>query len=781
MVSRISSLQRFFYSHHFFGGLRQAVGILTPAIVLAGWFELYQIGVIAAMGATCVAIIDEPSGPRRYRRNEMLGGVVLGSLTVLITGLASSHPIQIWITVPLLCFSLSMLSVFGKRGGLIGFACLLLMTVTMRVPLQPNEVVLHTLYSLGGGLFYFAFSSALSRLLWFRETQLSLSAALFATADYLAARARFYDIEADLDESYRALIKIQAAMTEKHQTARDMVLRELPRGHGRGDRHRVAMLNIFTDMVDVLDNLVATQTDYVTLRRQLPDSDILVFTRDALYKLSEDISRVALTVARNKRIAGRNSAKAEIRAMEYELEKYQRRGLAKKEPEVYALLVQILRRVRNVARLVQRMAEQTDRPTSSTAVDLRLNKSLSRFLSSQETRFGLLTSNLRLDSSHFRYAVRVAIAAMLGMTVPAVLTAVVPERHAMDLTTHNYWIILTIVVVMKPGFAATRQRNGWRLMGTFVGCGLALALFQVTSNIQVYLAILIASSILGNSLVQVNFRLAAVFNTLFVLIVFHFISPGTSIVIGERLVDTIIGCSLALVCSYILPWWETNYMAALARAAKTANQRFFATGMRYAELNRALLAATKDFDAVALATPAIVDGTGAPTLSAVLGQPVVPSDSSEPDTLARPPEPVRLSDELSALRAERDEAFLAWRLARKSVHIAFANFAQAFYRMMNEPVAHQRQVPQLNSLLLQNHVLASQISAAIPILATLDEVPPGIQKSMEAIGHYLNDSDASAPASVETEGELAALVYPLRQMVKAAQLIRNEMRGVSTA
>src|SRR3546814_1147550 len=87
--------------------------------------------------------------------------------------------------------------------------------------------------------------------------------------------------------------------------------------------------------------------------------------------------------------------------------------------------------------------------------------------------------------------------------------------------------------------------------------------------------------------------------------------------------------------------------------------------------------------------------------------------------------------------------------------IAFGNFASAFYRMMDEPVKRQNNVPELNNLLIQNHVLASQITSAMPILAGLDRVPEGIQNSLDAVSLYLDGKDADPPASIETEGELA--------------------------
>src|SRR5690606_441331 len=258
------------------------------------------------------SIIDQPGGPRRYGTNGMLAAILLGSVTAAITGLASSHGLLIWLMVPVLCFLFSMFTVFGKQGGLLGFACLLIMTLTMRAPLAPHEVLEHTLYTFLGGLFYFVFSFAAHRLLWHREELQALSVALFATADYMAARSRFYDVNSDLDESYRLLIHAQSAMTDKHPAARYTVLRELPKGRGRADRLRTASLNIFIDMVALLDSLVATHTDYATLRRTLPNSDVLIFSRDALRKLSINVSAIAFNVARNRHVKERNSVKAEL-------------------------------------------------------------------------------------------------------------------------------------------------------------------------------------------------------------------------------------------------------------------------------------------------------------------------------------------------------------------------------------------------------------------------------------------------------------------------------------
>ncbi|MER1939675.1 FUSC family membrane protein [Castellaniella sp. FW104-16D08] len=728
MMSPPLQLQRFFYSHYFFGGLRQASGVLLPALVLTMLWGSVTTGFVAAVGAACVAILDQPGGPRRYGINGMFAALCLGSLTTAVTGLAASHTLLIWLVIPALCFAFSMLTVYGKHGGLLGFACLLIMTLTLRTPLTPSDVLQHTLTSFLGGAFYLVYSAIVHRLMWHREEQQALSVALFATADYIATRGNFYDIHEDLDKNYRLLIRTQASMTDAHQAARDMVLRELPRGTTkRSDRQRQGLLNLFVDMISLLDSMVATHTDYATLRQALPDSDSLLFVRDAMRKLAANVSGLALNVARNRRTRVRNSVKAELRALEFELQQLREAGLAQSNPELYALLVQVLRRLRNMTRQVDRMADHSVNPLPRDTDTARANRSLNRFLSRQKWRLGLLTDNLHPQSAHFRYAVRVAAAALLAMVVGSAL-ARAPLVRTLDpgMAGHSYWIILTVLIIMKPGFALTRQRNGWRLMGTLAGCGLALVLFYLNLNPTVYLLILVACSILGYSLVQLNYTLSAMSNTVFVLLVFHFLVPGSTTVVGERLVDTLIGCVLALSGSYILPSWERNTLDALAQALREANLAFLRHGQAFVQASR---------------------------LARQQGQ--NPQEASEAET--------------------------RWKLSRKNVHTAFSNFASAFYRMMDEPTRRQRHVPEFNRLMIQHHALASQTAAVIPQLAQLDTEPEGIRQALKATEDALAGQTAQVPNVIDTDGNYAAMAYPLRQMIKAAQQIQDNMLALQPA
>ena len=743
MILPIPPWLRFFHSHYLLAGLRQSLGVLLPVVVLGGIFKLYPLAIIMAMGAMCVAIVDQAGGPRRFRTNEMLGAAILGTFTVFITGLSSSSSLAIWILVPTLGFSYSLLNVYGKRGGLIAFACLLLMVLTLRYPMSPDEVLVHTASSAAGAFFYFSFSLLFRQILFFQDERSTLTVALFATASYMKQRAKFYDIDTELDDTYRELIKNQAEMTESQQAIRDMVLRELPRGGaGNAEATRLSLLAIYVNMESLRDSLVASHTDYVNLRRAMGKCDFLFFTHDALYQMGLAVGHIALNVSRRRKTKPPHSAKAEIRALEYELERYKRAQFNKEQPEIYALLVQIVRRLRNVQNLIDHMAAQTRSPTNDIPIDQYLDKSLSRFLARDEIRLGMLTSNLRWNSATFRYAVRISCACLLGLAVPSVVAFFSPQMEILQaLTSYSYWIIMTSLVILKPAFSLTKQRNLFRLAGTALGCVLTFILLKTTNNSEVYLFILLLAYILGNSLVLLNYMVSAICTTVFVLISFQFLHSTDTFVIGERFVDTLIGCVIALICSYILPWWESNSLHTLAQDALQANKNYLHTGLHYAALKRQHSAATT----------AVPEDDHALTLSAAA---------------------------LSKLEHDLMDADLQWQLARRQVHINFSNFSSGFYRMMNEPSSRQMDVALLNNLLSQNHVLASQISASIPLLATLTEVPPEVAKAIVYIERELNNTDSAPVGTLETEGELAMLAYPLRQMMRASQLIRQDMQGL---
>jgi uncharacterized membrane protein YccC len=472
--------------------------------------------------------------------------------------------------------------------------------------------------------------------------------------------------------------------------------------------------NLFVDTIEILDTLVATRTDYSLLRIKLADSDILIFMRDALSKMSIDLDRVALAIARERIATPRNSVKAELRALEFEIDQMERNGYARQEPDVYHLCVEILRRLRHSANTVQRMINLTDMSKNNEAIQPTvLDQSLSQFLSREKYRLGMITSNLRLDSPICRYALRLTLAAACAMA----LWTFVPALEA-----QGYWILLTVLIIMKPGFALTRQRNGWRLFGTLIGCVVALGALYSTDNNTWLFAAMVVSTIIGGSLLQLNYMTASVFNTNAVLLAFHFVDPSASTIITDRAIDTIIGSVISFACSYFLPWWEAQFMPSLSRAAINANREYLRAGLHYV------------------------------------------------DTLQTHKKDPQNSD---VHRAD-----VAWRLARKNVYVALGNFAEAFYRMMLEPRTRQWHVIEFNNLMIQTHMLASQINAVMHALTTSPQTNPIVTDYLHQIIPHLHVNQTTAlppmPASI-VDGSSPNFAYPITQLQKTITNIDAEI------
>jgi len=78
--------------------------------------------------------------------------------------------------------------------------------------------------------------------------------------------------------------------------------------------------------------------------------------------------------------------------------------------------------------------------------------------------------------------------------------------------------------------------------------------------------------------------------------------------------------------------------------------------------------------------------------------------------------------------------------------------------------------------------MASQITAAVPILASLKQSPEPMRQALAGIVDMLDDSRPAPldlPSQFDTEGELAALAYPLKQMLRASTQIRQELAAVA--
>src|SRR5690606_24038131 len=101
-----------------------------------------------------------------------------------------------------------------------------------------------------------------------------------------------------------------------------------------------------------------------------------------------------------------------------------------------------------------------------------------------------------------------------------------------------YWTPLTIMVILKPGFGLTKERNVQRLIGTIVGGIIGAVIVYTIQDANIRFILLIFFFLTAYSLFRVNYIVAVLFMTPYVLIMLSFTGVNTIEVASERIFDT---------------------------------------------------------------------------------------------------------------------------------------------------------------------------------------------------------------------------------------------------
>jgi uncharacterized membrane protein YccC len=145
---------------------------------------------------------------------------------------------------------------------------------------------------------------------------------------------------------------------------------------------------------------------------------------------------------------------------------------------------------------------------------------------------------------------------MACVGVAGVITEVLPLSR-------SYWVILTVVIVLKPDFGSVFVRAVQRGIGTVLGAVLGAAILAVVPFgpwLLLPFAILAALLPYGRSR---NYGLFAVFLTPLVVLLIDLLAPAGWYLALDRLVDTLLGCAIALLVGYAP--WPSSWHADLPR------------------------------------------------------------------------------------------------------------------------------------------------------------------------------------------------------------------------
>ncbi|MEU2434379.1 FUSC family protein [Streptomyces sp. NPDC007861] len=176
--------------------------------------------------------------------------------------------------------------------------------------------------------------------------------------------------------------------------------------------------------------------------------------------------------------------------------------------------------------------------------------------------------NVLLSEASWRYGLRLALCIGLAQ---ALVSLVVLDR--------SYWVALTVTFVLKPDFGSVFSRAVARGLGTAAGLVVAAAVLAEVERgwWDVPVMMVLAALIPAFSAKGYAFQTAAI--TPVILLLSDLLNRQGTALLRPRLVDSLIGCAIALVAGYLL-WpesWHTRIGDRLADSVGAA--------ARYVELS----------------------------------------------------------------------------------------------------------------------------------------------------------------------------------------------------
>lgn len=557
------AFRKFISSQYLYAGVRITAGTLIPAFVLyqIGWLE--QLMAIP-LGALSLAITDNP-GPPKYRRNSLIFSTILFFFIVLLAGFSRPYPWLIGIELAILGFIFSMAGVFGSRVNTIGTIGVLVFIFC----LNPRSSTSNYLYDAAlfsiGGIWYALFTLALYSLRPYKPIQQLLGENLMLMSGYLKEKAEIYRKGVNYHERAQSLIKYQIDIQTQQEELQEMLfkMRSIQKesiGKGR------LLMAMYLDSIDLFERVMTTQQDYSLLHKEFDDTNILETYRLTILLLSNELHAIGLAVQDGLPYKENNRISSQIEATLQEFLKLRDQSINPENIESFIRLRHILYSIQDVGERIEILQKYTYYDRTIVKPKELDQKSLEHFVVQLDFDPQIFFDNISVSSSHFRHAVRLTTALIIGYLISLFFEI-----------SNGSWILLTIVTIMKPAYGITQKRNWERISGTVTGAAIAFGILYFVKDLTPIFITMVLAMILGYSFVKKNYFVGTAGITLYVMMNFYFLHPeGFNEVVAERILDTAIGSGIAfIIASLVLPQWEHTKLLPTLQKALRSNQKYF--------------------------------------------------------------------------------------------------------------------------------------------------------------------------------------------------------------
>jgi uncharacterized membrane protein (TIGR01666 family) len=552
----------FINSYYLSEGIRITVGLTLPTII--GTYLHYEhVGITMSIGAICVTIVDN-AGPINHRKNAMLVCNAVIFIASLLTGFAVGSALATGLLIAFFCFIFSMIGVYGTRAGSIGLAGLFVMVLNLTQRSGTEAIVLNAVYILCGGMWYMLLSLSLYSFRPYKVTQQALGDLIQSTSSYMLWRTAFYNKDPDYDKIYSNLLDKQAEINDKQNLVRELLYKSRDIVKESTNTGRITLL-IFIDINDLIERMMSLQLHYKVFHQYFDKSAILDSFKNFLLLLAEELNETGIALKSGRPYGMNDRLEKSFIELKKDFEEYRSKEISPDNVEGFIGLRALVNAIEDFVSRIHTIQQYTAYDLKDTKQDKRV-QNYDQFVTHQDIDFKIFLDNFSWKSNTFRHALRVAFATTIGFIISEFL----PFGH-------GYWILLTIIVILKPAYSITKRRNRDRLLGTLAGVGIGTVILFVVKDRQIMIACMIVLMVLAYSFMRTRYLLFVTLMTPYILILLYILNPlHFKDLITDRVIDTAIGSGIALLANILFsPEWAYKQFADYLQKMLEANKNYF--------------------------------------------------------------------------------------------------------------------------------------------------------------------------------------------------------------
>jgi len=561
----LKTYKSFINSQYLSEGIRITAGVLLPAFVMS-YFNMLSAGISISLGALFVSVTDS-AGPVHHRQNGMMVCIAAITIITLIAGSLANSPVWLGIFLFIACFFFSMINIYGTRAGSIGTATLIILTLSIDTRLNlttPALVIRHALLIASGGLWYMCFSMLLYNVRPYRLAQQALGDYIQSTAEYLLIRSQLYDRDVNYESIFLHLLQQQSDVQHKQTELSELLFKTRSIVKETTNIGRTLVM-IHLDVADIFERIMISHQEYLQLHQYFDETAILNDYHLLAKSLAEELDGIGIAVKSGVSYSSHSNIGQQITNARKELNNLRETYLKPDNIDGFINLIQILENIQDLYDRLLTLKKYThyESTPGKTNISEIVYKKL---ISSQEISPGLFIDNLTLKSDTLRHSLRVSIAVLAGFIL----------SHFLKIG-HSYWVLLTIIVILKPAFSLTRERNRNRIAGTLAGILIGVLILFITENNTVLLILLVLFMAGSYTFFRTDYFISVLLMTPYLVLFYHFLYPADfKILLKDRIIDTLIGSAIAFLASYFLfPLWERKKIKPLMTEMLAEVKQYF--------------------------------------------------------------------------------------------------------------------------------------------------------------------------------------------------------------